>query len=375
MLQFVINTLSDEGYEISLAYYEPFSVNPVLSVPVFQLPLLKKPDTNLSESYFSRASHGIGCWLPELEFTHYWATELWRKLIASHDIHITVSGSCLAALPFLQTETPFLAWIASDWMGDREHRVREFPWFRRVLDRCLVTPVLNRLEKKIIVSGNVIALSLQTQARLNELVSEKAVSQVLGMPIEVDLFKPADVSQQNRKIGFVGRFNDPRKNLDLLFESMAELLKQEPETELVLIGDKLSEDKRQYAKELGILSQIIVHEYIQRDSLPEYLQQLQVFVLPSYQEGLCIAALEAMSCGVPVVSTYCGGPESFIVSGANGLLCASNATSMSAAIYQLLSDQPLRLRYASAARETVLNDFNPHSQSSALLALFDQKFK
>jgi len=415
MLRFVIDTLRHQGHQISLAYYEPFSVNPALSVPVYHLPLFKTIGTNSADEFYGCAGHGVGCWLPELEFTHYWATKPWRSLISRHDAHIVVSGSCLAALPFLQTSTPFIAWVATDWMGDRKHRVGEFPWFRRTLDHYLVRPILSRLEKKIIASGKVIALSKHTQTMLNNLLDEPAVTKVLTMPIDLDLFAPkgsdqgqlramdknplravddsqlravddsqlraVDDSQLRAvdrlvtKIGFVSRFEDPRKNLRLLFEAMSVLLKQKPELELVLIGDTLSEGNKRHAKTLGIWPNLVVHEYVARESLPEQLRQLDVFVLPSHQEGLCIAALEAMSCGVPVVSTRCGGPESYIVSGQNGLLCDSTPDSMSAAILQLLSNESERLRYANAARHTVFDRFNPNSQSRALVTIFDQQFK
>ena len=374
MLEFVIDTLRSQDYQVSLAYYEPFSVNPDLSVPVFQLPLFKGVKTNKSESYFYCESHGVGCWLPELEFTHYWATELWQSLIASHDIHIAVSGSCLAALPFVQSDTLFLAWVASDWKGDREHRVKEFPWFRKLLDRLLVRPILTRLEKQIIATGNVIALSEPTQAVLNNLVFQQPVKQVLGMPIETSSFKPAS-RQQSSKIGFVGRFEDPRKNLQLLFESMALLLEHHPNLELALIGDKLSEDSTRLAKELGIWHRLSVDKYVNRSLLAQRLNELQVFVLPSHQEGLCIAALEAMSCGVPVVSTRCGGPESYIISGTNGLLCDSTPASMAAAITKLLMDRSMHQEMAKEARDTVLKEFNPDKQAHALLALFERQFK
>jgi len=78
---------------------------------------------------------------------------------------------------------------------------------------------------------------------------------------------------------------------------------------------------------------------------------------------------------VPVVSTCCGGPESYIESGENGLLVASDVDSMAAAILQLLSDEQRRLSYAENARETVLRDFSKQAQENVFWTLFDDQFQ
>ena len=79
-------------------------------------------------------SHAIGAWLPELEFTHYAATKHWKSLIESCSAHLSVSGNILAATPYYQTETPFLAWVAAGWHDDRKDRV--YPLVRKLVDRA-----------------------------------------------------------------------------------------------------------------------------------------------------------------------------------------------------------------------------------------------
>ena len=76
-----------------------------------------------------RTGRAIGAWLPELEFTHYWATRQWRDLIAACDFHIAVSGNALAATAFMQEGVPYLSWIATGWKADRLERVQNFSFF------------------------------------------------------------------------------------------------------------------------------------------------------------------------------------------------------------------------------------------------------
>ena len=374
MVRFAANCLLQRGYHVRLAYYEPYSVSPTLSVPfqrLFYWPFLsqakRKPQVNIAE-FEGLPATGIGCWMPELEFTNYWKSSRWQTEIESCDFHICASGSNLAALPFLQLELPFLAWVATPWLEDREHRVKHFPWYRRCLDRLLIRPVCQYLENQIHQTGNVVALSAYTRNSINRLSGVK-IENVLPVPIDVQRFKPQDTSKKDIdssekeliKIGFVGRFEDPRKNIALLLEAFSfclEHVQEAKDLELVLIGDALSEKTKQLIQQLKISEKVTAIAYVTNDELPRYLQELSLFVIPSHQEGLCIAALEAMSCAVPVISTRCGGPESFIQHGENGLLVDDNSIALKHAILQIIEDTTTLNEYSSRARQTVLEHFS-----------------
>ena len=373
MLKIIIEYLHQRNYQITLAYYSPYSMNPELSVPVLKL-FQRRP--SIKKDFFHGCDGvGVGCWLPELEFTHNWLTERWQNLIDQHTFHLTVSGSCLASYPYVQTKTPFWAWIATDWQGDREDRVKKFPLVRRFVDTTLIKPVAKWMEKKIIASGNVIALSSYTKSQLNKRCFDGAVNDILAMPIDTESFKPQSKNEKKYRIAFVGRFSDPRKNLNLLLESVAQVVEKIPLLEVYLIGDNLTLKQQEYSNELGIIEHLKIYDYMQRDALSKTLTTCDVFVLPSYQEGLCIAAMEAMSCGVPIVSTRCGGPEMFIENNVNGVLVDFNVTEMSAAILQLLTNDELRLGYSFQARKTIVEQYNKETQERTFWALFDQYAK
>ena len=374
MLSFVLQCLAERNCEITIAYYEPYSVSPDCSVPFFKLPRLKSPLNKTGSEFQGNDCIGLGCWFPELEFTHYWATSRWKTLIEQHDVHLTVSGSAMAALPYVQTKTNFLAWVATDWSGDRTHRVKEFTWVRRLLDRIAVSPIAKRLEKSIVRSGSLIALSGHTQSELNKISGSQIVNHVMPMPIDTKLFRPCvDTSRLDVfKVGFVGRFEDPRKNIMLLINSMARLVENKVPLEVILVGDELSPENRQRVKNLGLEEHLSVVPYVDRGKLPEILSSWQAFVIPSHQEGLCITALEAMSCGVPIVSTKCGEPESYIIDKENGLLVEHTADDLSQAINSLYLDVTLRERIANAARSTIEKDFSTMAVSTQFLSLYDE---
>jgi len=87
--------------------------------------------------------------------------------------------------------------------------------------------------------------------------------------------------------------------------------------------------------------------------LATLLRQATVFVFPSFFEGFGLPPLEAMACGVPVVTTACGGVSDFARDGENCLMTApGNVDELAQAILRLLRDPPLRARLSAAGIET-----------------------
>lgn len=110
-----------------------------------------------------------------------------------------------------------------------------------------------------------------------------------------------------------------------------------------------------------------------------YLQDSDVFLLSSLSEGISNAVLEAMSCGLPVVSTDCGGMREAITSGVEGVLVPlRDAEKMADALEQLWSDSSLRVSMSHAARARILKDFKLSDQirkfKDLFLAVSDRAF-
>ena len=99
----------------------------------------------------------------------------------------------------------------------------------------------------------------------------------------------------------------------------------------------------------GLQAHLHCHPYLQPAELARVIQHWDLFVIPSHQEGLCIAALEAMACDVPVVSTRCCGPEDFVIQEQTGTLVPHEPAAMAAAIARICSDPPWRQRLSAGA--------------------------
>jgi glycosyltransferase involved in cell wall biosynthesis len=116
----------------------------------------------------------------------------------------------------------------------------------------------------------------------------------------------------------VGRFSK-QKNHNLLVEAFAEALKKNNNIVLKLIGDgELKQDITSKVDDLGIKDKI-VFKGITKDVNSE-LNSSDVFILSSDWEGLPLSVLEAMACGLPIISTKAGGTPDIVKNLDNGIL-------------------------------------------------------
>jgi glycosyltransferase involved in cell wall biosynthesis len=373
MTRFVVDQVRSLGLLPIVSYYQPYRITPSLSVPSYRLVGGKIGKRRL-QIFNGVEAHAMGAWLPELEFTHYLATPLWKELLSSCEYHLSVSGNCLAATPYLSTNKPFWSWVATPWHDDRKDRVRSFSLLRRCLDRFVNSPAISRLERKILRAGNVLALSQYTRTTLNNIADYEAIKDVMPMPVDIHLFTPQNSEIYHRSVGFVGRLADPRKNIGLLIDAVAYCHTHHHLITATLIGGDIDQMVRSRIQDLGLTDHIKIIDEIERDQLPDYLKTMDAFIIPSHQEGLCIAGLEAMSCGVPVISTRCGGPEEFVIDGQTGLLVDPNAEAVGAAMLHILTNKNLHKALSKHARKLIESRYSIDTAKQIFADSFNNTF-
>jgi N-acetyl-alpha-D-glucosaminyl L-malate synthase BshA len=148
----------------------------------------------------------------------------------------------------------------------------------------------------------------------------------------------------------------PVKRVPWLVRAFAQAIEGR-EARLVLVGDGPEQATcRALASDLGITDKVLFLG--ERDALPELLAPADVFVLSSHQESFGLSALEAMSCGTPVVATDSGGICEVIDHGVTGLLTPlDDIAGFADHLAALLFDSTRAKAMGAAAREVALGRF------------------
>ena len=178
------------------------------------------------------------------------------------------------------------------------------------------------------------------------------------------LTKKKDMGIEGRLvIGMVGRFVEEKGYLDL-FESFKIVKKQNPNVVLLLVApaDQDKEDAldRSVLAEYGIEKDTILLGYSQEVSDIEKIYSLMdVFVLPSYREGLSMSLLEAQAMQKPVVATDIRGCRESVDNGKTGILVPiKNPEKLAEIIISLLSNTHQAAIMGQKGRQRVLREFN-----------------
>ncbi len=169
-------------------------------------------------------------------------------------------------------------------------------------------------------------------------------------------------------IGLVGRFG-PFKRHDALIGAFAEIAPRFPLAHLVFIGGGGSEESR--IRELAAPHPRIHFTGFQQDPAPFY-RALDLLVIPSINEGMSNAALEAMACGVPVLGNLGCGHEQIISNGGDGILAdLSSPGRVAAELTKLLETRARLVDMGSAARMTATAKFS----LTAMLDRYEQLYR
>jgi glycosyltransferase involved in cell wall biosynthesis len=144
--------------------------------------------------------------------------------------------------------------------------------------------------------------------------------EVTHNPVDTDLFRPAAVPAESRRILFAGRLEEYKGALRVA-RAFAQIAERWPDWTLAIAGDgpERGEIERYLAANPGLAPRVELLGAFSRPQLADYLTRSEVFVFPSRHETFGLVLAEAMSAGLPVVAPNCGAPPEF-VDASNGCL-------------------------------------------------------
>ncbi|MGL5082878.1 MAG: glycosyltransferase [Microcoleaceae cyanobacterium] len=183
------------------------------------------------------------------------------------------------------------------------------------------------------------------------------------VPVEFDnLPTPALVNQlRGTVIGSVGNFRD-KKGVEYLLDA-CQSFPQDLEFTLLFVGDFVSKEMEYWQQELdrsGLSDRIVITGKISREEALAYLPYMDIFAIPSLNDGCPNAMLEAMLAERAIVGTNVDAIGEILEHGVNGLLVNPCSSEELAEALNLLIEQPLlNQRFGKAAKQKVLQQLSP----------------
>jgi glycosyltransferase involved in cell wall biosynthesis len=192
--------------------------------------------------------------------------------------------------------------------------------------------------------------------------------------VDTERFRPGAVplAQREQRILFVGRQIE-NKGLDVLLRALAGVQRRVPDACLVVVGDGPCCARNQsLAAELGVWAEFL--GVLPPEAVKAEMDRARVFCLPSLtiengeSEGMPISILEALACGVPVVTSARGGRTEGIEDGVNGFAFAEgDRTVLGEKLVQLLCMPPALLEaFSVAARQRAVQYFDLRQCTASL---------
>lgn len=317
----------------------------------------------------------VGAFLTEFEFQRYRPRPMLTHILNEYDLIQVVAGHPAWALPTKNVDPPVALQVATLANVERSMKLREGGGLVGTW-RAMMTKVATWLGDRALREVDAVFVENEW---MHEYVEETASStQTVFAPpgVDAETFTPSSTPFEERKyLLSVGRFGDPRKNPSLLFRAYAQMREKmgEKTPPLVLAGrTEPTPQAWEVAERTGVRGHITFLKDVSQERLVELYREAKLFLLSSDEEGLGLVILEAMSCGIPVVSTACGGPSTVVQDGKTGrLVPPRDAEKLADASIDLLQDSSLLRSYGQRSRDRIVNEFSEEATIRQFVSVYE----
>ncbi len=355
LVEFIHRRAESVGMEPVILHYAKYAEHPELHASISNL---FRGEINVmpkEKHYQFRGmnARAIGTRFPEWEPQRIRSNALWRKALSEYDSCILVTGSAQTGLPLTQNRKQFAAWISATVEDDRRKRLGQSHGLAATLERLGLKRIL-RAESQVLESASPLLAVSEDAGKHIAQISDHPL-EVCPFPIDTVKFSPAKISVAMAlpRFLFVGRANDPRKRIELFLAACMALKRIHPNLDFsIAVVSSMNPNFH----DLPFRSEWVSNA--SDEELIELYRTSAALVLTSEQEGLGIAAMEAMACGLPVISTRCGGPETFIEDGISGFFVADDPEVIAERMFDLATNESHRLTIGEAAQQRIERSFS-----------------
>ena len=175
----------------------------------------------------------------------------------------------------------------------------------------------------------------------------------------------------SKNIVLLGRLNERKGTYDLL-NIVNEVVEKFNDVRFILAGDGDLKKLNNKITELEINKYIDVLGWINEEKREEILKNTLIYVLPSYNEGMPMSVIEAMSYGIPTISTWVGGIPQLIDNNESGFLIQpGDIEDLKDKIIILLENNSLRQAMSDKGYKKINERFNLENQISQLISIYN----
>ena len=231
------------------------------------------------------------------------------------------------------------------------YQVQRFGWLYR-FTRWWCRAVWARAQHVIAVGAPLKALALETWP--------EGTIDVIGNGVDVTRFQAADrsatrLAAATKEMVVVAQLIE-RKGIQFLFQALATMPPDDRAGWRVALygAGPYEATLKAQVHALGLSAQVAFKGLAAHDDIPQILQQADLYLLPSLQEGLPLSLLEAMAAGCPIIATRVGGIPDVIEDGRHGLLVPpADVEALKDALLRMNASVADAIRMGEAARERV----------------------
>jgi len=295
-----------------------------------------------------------------------------NKVFKSLESQIDIVHIHTPLSPLIKTSLPIITTIHSPMLTDGNYvKARSiYSLFSKISARFVSYP----LELKLIeASDTVTTVSKSIAKELQEYHLDPNEVKIIYNGVDEKLFYPKQKkSGDNKHITYVGRMDREKGVFDLV-ESGKYICNERPDVYFTLVGKGRDLDKlKQKTRKMGLEDRFKFLGQVDRNRLVEIYQDADVFVFPSYHEGLPTVILEAMSCGLPVIATDVRGNRDLISAGENGILVPPRSPGKIAeTITTLIEDEKLKEKLGKNARKTIEDKYTWDAVTNRILECYE----
>jgi glycosyltransferase involved in cell wall biosynthesis len=244
-------------------------------------------------------------------------------------------------------------------------------------------PTLLALREKVKYAKFIVCISnyCRSQLMLFSDAEDWHKLKIVHCGVDVDTYSFADKPAHSQTAGpvkllYVGRLA-AEKGVPVLLKSLIDLKKEGYQFHLTLLGDGPERASLEFeVQKHGLTEMVFFGGFASQETVRETLLASDVFILPSFAEGVPVSLMEAMACGIPVIGTNVGGVTELIEHGVSGMVVApSDEQALKSAIFRYIKHPELRETVRSAARKTVESDFNFKIEVSKLERLIREQLQ